>query len=90
MPAFRRICSAKLSSFYISAQRALELGALDETQKPSHTAKLYRVVGLRTRVTFPSNATGRTTNFLARTGVNAPVRGQRGTQIPVPRKVRTV
>jgi hypothetical protein len=32
VPAFRRICSASLSSFYISAQRALELAALDETQ----------------------------------------------------------
>jgi hypothetical protein len=32
VPAFRRICSARLSSFYISAQRALELAALDEIQ----------------------------------------------------------
>jgi hypothetical protein len=33
VPAFRRICSARFSSFYISALRALELGALDEIQK---------------------------------------------------------
>ena len=48
MPAFRRICSARLSSFYIGAARSGTGGARRNT-KPTRTAKPYRVAGLLER-----------------------------------------